>query len=62
VAVDHLFEQGDYSIIEDMIPTWRRYSPGLLSECLAAFRQVLTMDVLYSNACPQLGGGVFRPL
>jgi cephamycin C biosynthesis protein len=61
-AVDNLLEQGDYFIIEDMIPAWRHYSPKLLPEYLAAFRDVLAMDMLYSNTCPQLDGGVFRRL
>lgn len=61
-AVENLLEQGDYFIIEDMIPTWRRYSPNLLPEYLAAFREVLAMDMLYAKTCPQLDGGVFRRL
>lgn len=61
-AVDNLLEQGDYFIIEDMIPTWRHYSPKLLPEYLATFRSVLALDTLYSNTCPQLDGGVFRRL
>ena len=61
-AVDNLLEKGDYFIIEDMLPTWRKYSPNLLPEYLAAFRNVLAMDMMYSNACPQLDGGVLRRL
>jgi cephamycin C biosynthesis protein len=61
-AVDNLLEKGDYFIIEDMTPTWRRYSPNLLQEYLAAFRNVLAMDTMYANTCPQLDGGVFRRL
>jgi cephamycin C biosynthesis protein len=61
-AVDSLLEQGDYFIIEDMIPTWRRYTPNLLPKYLAAFRKVLTLDTLYANTCAQLDGGVFRRL
>lgn len=59
-AVDHLLEEGDYFIIEDMIQFWHRYSPHLLTEYLAAFRDVLTMDMVYANSCPQLDRGVFR--
>jgi len=59
-AVDHLLEEGDYFIIEDMIPYWHRYSPKLLIEYLAAFGSVLAMDMMYANACPQLDRGVFR--
>ncbi|MER7045414.1 CmcI family methyltransferase [Streptomyces jumonjinensis] len=59
-AVDHLLEQGDYFIIEDMIPYWYRYTPKLLTEYLAAFSDVLTMDMMYSNAGSQLDRGVFR--
>ncbi len=58
----NVLERGDYFIIEDMIPAWRHYSPNLLPEYLAAFREVLAMDTLYSNTCPQLDGGVFRRL
>ncbi len=61
-AVDSLLERGDYFIIEDMMPTWQRYAPNFLSEYLASFNEVLTMDMLYSNSCPQLDGGVFRRL
>ncbi|MEU7056919.1 CmcI family methyltransferase [Streptomyces sp. NPDC046197] len=59
-AVDQLLEEGDYFVIEDMIPYWHRYSPKLLVEYLAAFRDVLTMDMVYANAGPQLERGVFR--
>jgi cephamycin C biosynthesis protein len=59
-AIDHLLEAGDYFVIEDMIPYWHRYSPKLLVEYLAAFRDVLTMDMVYANACAQLDRGVFR--
>jgi cephamycin C biosynthesis protein len=59
-AVDHLLEEGDYFIVEDMIPYWQRYSPNLLVDYLAAFRDVLRMDMLYANTCPQLYRGVFR--
>ncbi|MGK5639506.1 CmcI family methyltransferase [Streptomyces sp. URMC 126] len=59
-AVDHLLEAGDYFIIEDMIPYWHRYSPKLLTEYLATFRDVLTMDMVYANTSPQLDRGVFR--
>ncbi|MFE0171103.1 CmcI family methyltransferase [Streptomyces sp. NPDC059002] len=59
-AVDHLLEQGDYFIIEDMIPYWDRYSPKHLAEYLAAFRDVLSMDMVYANASSQLDRGVFR--
>ncbi len=59
-AVDHLLEQGDYFIIEDMIPIWHRYSPTLLAEYLATFRDVLAMDMVYANTGPQLERGVFR--
>ncbi|GHH81065.1 hypothetical protein GCM10018793_37710 [Streptomyces sulfonofaciens] len=59
-AVDHLLEHGDYFVIEDMIPFWHRYSPRLLEEYLGAFRDVLTMDMVYANASQQLDRGVFR--
>lgn len=59
-AVDQLLEEGDYFIIEDMIPYWHRYSPNLLTEYIGDFRDVLTMDMLYANSCPQLDRGVFR--
>jgi cephamycin C biosynthesis protein len=47
-------------LIDDMIPFWHRYSPNLLVEYLAAFKDVLTMDMVYANSCPQLYRGVFR--
>lgn len=60
-AVDNLLEKGDYFIVEDMMPAWRKYSPNLLLEYVAAFRSVLGMDMMYANT-PQLEGGVFRRL
>jgi cephamycin C biosynthesis protein len=59
-AVDHLLHEGDYFLIKDMIPYWHRYSPTLLEEYLASFRDVLTMDMVYANTSPQLDRGVFR--
>ncbi|OKI04830.1 cephalosporin hydroxylase [Streptomyces sp. CB02923] len=59
-TIDHLLEQGDYFIIEDMIPYWYRYCPKLLTEYLASFQDVLTMDMMYANASSQLDRGVFR--
>lgn len=59
-AVDHVLAEGDYFIIEDMIASWHRYSPNLLTQYLASFRNVLTMDMLYANTCQQLYRGVFR--
>ena len=61
-SVDNLLERGDYFIIEDMIPGWRKYSPNLFSKYIMSFRDVLVMDMLYSNSCPQMDGGVFRRL
>lgn len=51
---------GDCFIVEDMRPWWERYSPWLLRESYAAFRDALTMDMAYANSCPQLTRGVFR--
>ncbi|GAB3522967.1 CmcI family methyltransferase [Phytohabitans suffuscus] len=59
-TVDNLLEEGDYFIIEDMIAAWHRYSPNRLIEYLAAFRDVLTMDMVYANSCQQLDRGVLR--
>jgi len=59
-ATARLLKPGDYFIIEDMIQFWDRYSPKLLSEYLASFDNVLEMDMLYANTCPQLQRGVFR--
>ncbi|AEW98050.1 MULTISPECIES: CmcI family methyltransferase [Streptomycetaceae] len=59
-AVGHLLEEGDYFIVEDMIPYWHRYSPALLTQYLASFRDVLAMDMVYANASSQLDRGVFR--
>nr|CAA79801.1 putative methyl transferase [Amycolatopsis lactamdurans] len=59
-SVDHLLHEGDYFIIEDMIPYWYRYSPKLLTEYLAAFAGELSMDMVYANASSQLERGVLR--
>ena len=59
-AVDELLAPGDYFIIEDMMPFWERYSPALLAEYLASFRNTLEMDMVFANACAQLARGVFR--
>lgn len=59
-ATEELLKNGDYFIIEDMIASWHRYSPDLLTDYLAAFQNVLTMDMMYSNTCQQLEKGVFR--
>lgn len=59
-AVENMLKDGDYFIIEDMIPLWERYSPNKLSEYLANFHSVLEMDMLYANACAQMQRGVFR--
>ncbi|MER5884111.1 CmcI family methyltransferase [Streptomyces sp. NPDC001941] len=61
-AVDHLLDEGDYFIIEDMIPYWYRYSPQHLIQYLSSFRDVLSMDMVYANTSPQLDRGVFRRL
>jgi cephamycin C biosynthesis protein len=59
-SVEHLLAPGDYFIIEDMISYWHRFSPKRLVEYIASFRDVLTMDMVYANSCPQLDRGVFR--
>lgn len=59
-AVDHVLCPGDYFVIEDMMAWWHRYSPKLLLDYLATFSDVLVMDLMYANACPQLARGVFR--
>ena len=59
-AVVNLLEEGDYFIIEDMISFWHRYSPRRLEEYLGAFRDVLTLDMVYANSCAQLDRGVLR--
>lgn len=51
---------GDYFVIEDTMPLWKRYSPTLLQSHLNSFRNVMTLDLLYSNACAQLKDGVFK--
>ena len=61
-CVDHLLLNGDYYVVEDMMPTWYRYSPAKLLQSLAAFRKSLALDMVYANASPQLQGGVFRRL
>lgn len=61
-AVDHVLVPGDYFIIEDMMEFWHRYSPRTLTSHLAAFRDVMALDMVYANACPQLDRGVLRRL
>jgi cephamycin C biosynthesis protein len=59
-SVDHLLDEGDYFVIEDMMAYWHRYSPKRLTEYVAAFRDVMTMDMVYANSCRQLDRGVLR--
>lgn len=61
-CINNLLHSGDYLVVEDMLPVWYRYSPRQLEENLSAFRKVLALDLVYSNACPQLQSGVFRCL
>lgn len=59
-AVESLLKQGDYFIIEKMIASWERYSPNLLAQYIGSFGDVLRMDMVYANCCPQLQRAVFR--
>lgn len=59
-AATDLLDEGDYFVIEDMIPFWHRYSPNLLTKQLAEFTDLYTMDMVYANTSPQLDRGVFR--
>lgn len=59
-CVDNLLVRGDYFIIEDTMASWQQYTPELLVEYLAAFRDVFEMDMVYANSCSQLERGVFR--
>jgi len=61
-AVNNFLRKGDYVILEDMVEIWKRYSPNLLQSHLAAFTDVLAMDLVYSNAPGQLKDGVFKVL
>lgn len=58
--VNDILKTGDYFIIEDTIPLWKRYSPSTLQSHFKAFTDVIVLDKLYSNTCPQLQDGVFK--
>lgn len=58
--VNEILAAGDYFIIEDTMPLWKRYSPIMLQSHLKAFSEVIALDLLYSNTCPQLKDGVFK--
>lgn len=62
VIVNEILKAGDYFVIEDTMPMWKRYSPQTLQSHLAAFSEFITMDLLYSNTCAQLQDGVFKIL
>jgi len=59
-AVNNFLGGGDYVIIEDMMGMWKRYSPKKLQSHLAAFTNVLALDLVYSNVPCQLKDGVFK--
>lgn len=58
--VNDIVKTGDYFVIEDTMPMWKRYSPTTLQSHLEAFSDVMALDLLYSNACHQLKDGVFK--
>ncbi|KAG4078786.1 hypothetical protein HA402_015376 [Bradysia odoriphaga] len=58
--VSDIVRTGDYFVIEDTMPMWRRYSPKTLQFNLGAFSDLMVLDSLYSNTCPQLKDGVFK--
>lgn len=58
--VNEILTTGDYFVIEDTMPLWKRYSPNILQSHLKAFSEVIALDLLYSNTCPQLKDGVFK--
>lgn len=62
VLVNGIIKTGDYFIIEDTMPMWKRYSPKTLQSHLTVFSELMVLDVLYSNACAQLKDGVFKIL
>jgi cephamycin C biosynthesis protein len=59
-AVNNFLQYGDYAIIEDTMPLWKKYSPNILQQHLSAFHQVLALDLRYANAPCQLQDGVFK--
>lgn len=62
VVVNDTLKAGDYFVIEDTMPMWKRYSPKTLQSHLGAFSDVMALDLLYSNTCQQLQDGVFKIL
>jgi cephamycin C biosynthesis protein len=59
-AINNFLQAGDYVVIEDTMPLWKRYSPKHLQQHLGAFNDFLAMDLLYSNVPCQLQEGVFK--
>eukprot|EP01132_Coremiostelium_polycephalum_P002168 gene2168-2668_t len=60
--INNFLKEGDYVIIEDCMPLWKRYSPNGLTKNLAAFNHYMALDLLYSNSAQQLQDGVFKVL
>lgn len=59
-VANDVLKSGDYFVIEDTMPLWKRYSPKTLQSHLEAFSEVMTLDSLYANTCHQLKDGVFK--
>lgn len=60
VVVNGILKTGDYFVIEDTMPMWKRYSPKTIQSHLGAFSEIIALDSLYSNTCDQLKDGVFK--
>ncbi|OXA38091.1 uncharacterized protein LOC110862042 [Folsomia candida] len=59
-AVNNFLKVGDFVMIEDTMGMWGRYSPKHLKSHLASFKDVMALDLLYSNVPCQLKDGVFQ--
>jgi len=59
-AVNRFLRQGDYVVIEDTMPLWKRYSPTMLQRHLAAFGNAMEMDLQYARLPGQTAHGIFR--
>lgn len=60
VLTNDILKAGDYFVIEDTMPLWKRYCPKTLQSHLEAFCDFMALDLLYSNTSAQLKDGVFK--